>query len=68
MCEARKDEIAVSHDEVTDLCDLVDNLIAYRRVQKLLAEAGTDAGFLEPLMHRACERLEQLSNRMIERN
>ncbi|MFM0696520.1 hypothetical protein PQQ64_30135 [Paraburkholderia graminis] len=68
MCEARKDEITVSGDEVRELCDMVDDLIAYRRVQKLLAEAGTDASFLEPCTRRACERLEQLSNRMQERN
>ncbi len=69
MCKAlENDEITVSGDEVRELCDLVDNVLAFRRAQALLKEAGTDASFLEPHMHRACERLEQLSNRMLERN
>jgi hypothetical protein len=68
MCQAKKDEITLSGDEVRDLCDLLDTMLALRQAQRQLSAAGSDVGFIEPIVYRTCERMEQISQRWLERN
>jgi hypothetical protein len=67
MCEARKDEITLSGGEVRDLCDLLDTMLVLRQAQRQLAAVGSDVGFIEPIVYRTCERMEQISQRMLDK-